>query len=36
VAMGDGHPEALAAADVVAPGFDEDGVAWAVEALLGL
>ena len=36
VAMGDGHPEALAAADVVAPGFHEDGVAWTVEALLGV
>jgi Cof subfamily protein (haloacid dehalogenase superfamily) len=34
VAMGDGHPEALAAADVVAPPFAKDGVAWAVEALL--
>jgi hydroxymethylpyrimidine pyrophosphatase-like HAD family hydrolase len=31
VAMGDGHPEALAAADVVAPAFDQDGVAWAIE-----
>jgi Cof subfamily protein (haloacid dehalogenase superfamily) len=36
VAMGDGHPEALAAADVVAPSFDQEGVAWAIEALLGL
>jgi Cof subfamily protein (haloacid dehalogenase superfamily) len=34
VAMGDGHPEALAAADVVAPPFDADGVAWAVETCL--
>jgi Cof subfamily protein (haloacid dehalogenase superfamily) len=31
IAMGDGHPEALAAAGVVAPPFDEDGVAWAIE-----
>jgi len=36
VAMGDGHPEALAAADVIAPPFEEDGAAWAVETLLGL
>ena len=27
---------ALAAADVVAPPFEEDGVAWAVEALLNV
>ena len=31
VAMGDGHPEALAVAGVIAPPFDEDGVAWAIE-----
>ena len=31
VAMGDGHPDAQAAADVVAPSFDDDGVAWAIE-----
>ena len=36
VAMGDGHPEALAAADVVAPTFEQEGVAWAIEALLGV
>jgi Cof subfamily protein (haloacid dehalogenase superfamily) len=36
VAMGDGHPDALAAADVVAPPFEEDGVAWAVETFLSL
>jgi hypothetical protein len=36
VAMGDGHPKALAAADVIAPPFDEDGVAWAVHTLLSL
>ena len=34
VALGDGHPEALAAADVVAPPFAQDGAAWAVETLL--
>jgi hydroxymethylpyrimidine pyrophosphatase-like HAD family hydrolase len=31
VAMGDGKPEAKDAADVIAPSFDEDGAAWAVE-----
>lgn len=31
VAMGDGSPEARAAADVVAPSFAEDGLAWAIE-----
>jgi Cof subfamily protein (haloacid dehalogenase superfamily) len=31
VAVGDGDPEALRAADVVAPSFDDDGLAWAVE-----
>ena len=31
VAMGDGEPAALAAADVIAPAFDRDGAAWAVE-----
>jgi Cof subfamily protein (haloacid dehalogenase superfamily) len=34
VALADGHPEALAAADAVAPSFEEDGVAWAVETFL--
>jgi HAD superfamily hydrolase (TIGR01484 family) len=34
VAMGDGHPEALAVADAVAPPFEEDGVAWAIETYL--
>jgi Cof subfamily protein (haloacid dehalogenase superfamily) len=36
VAMGDGHPEALAAADEIAPPFEEDGVAWVVETFLGI
>ena len=31
VAIGDGSPEALAAADVVAPPFEQDGLAWAIE-----
>jgi Cof subfamily protein (haloacid dehalogenase superfamily) len=31
VAIGDGAPEALAAADVVAPHFEQDGLAWAIE-----
>jgi Cof subfamily protein (haloacid dehalogenase superfamily) len=31
IAMGDGEPEALAAADVVAPPFTADGLAWAIE-----
>jgi Cof subfamily protein (haloacid dehalogenase superfamily) len=31
VAMGDGSPEARAAANVIAPPFDEDGAAWAIE-----
>jgi Cof subfamily protein (haloacid dehalogenase superfamily) len=31
VALSDGDPEALRAADVVAPSFDDDGLAWAVE-----
>jgi Cof subfamily protein (haloacid dehalogenase superfamily) len=31
VCMGDGHPEAQAVADVIAPPFAQDGVAWAVE-----
>jgi Cof subfamily protein (haloacid dehalogenase superfamily) len=31
VAIGDGEPEALAAADVVAPSFREHGLAWAIE-----
>lgn len=34
-AMADGHPEALAAADEVAPPCEEDGVAQVVERLLG-
>jgi Cof subfamily protein (haloacid dehalogenase superfamily) len=34
VAMGDGHPEALAAADAIAPSFEKDGVAWVVETFL--
>jgi hydroxymethylpyrimidine pyrophosphatase-like HAD family hydrolase len=34
VAMGDGQPEALAAADVVAPSFDREGLVWAVQSLL--
>ncbi len=34
VAMADGHPEALAAADEVAPPFAEDGVAQVLERLL--
>lgn len=31
VAMGDGVPEAMAAADVIAPSFDQEGLAWAIE-----
>jgi len=31
VAMGDGSPEAKAAADIIAPPFAQDGLAWAVE-----
>jgi Cof subfamily protein (haloacid dehalogenase superfamily) len=31
VAMGDGVPQARAAADVIAPPFDQDGAAWAIE-----
>jgi Cof subfamily protein (haloacid dehalogenase superfamily) len=31
VAMGDGKPEAKAAADAIAPSFSEDGAAWAIE-----
>jgi Cof subfamily protein (haloacid dehalogenase superfamily) len=34
VALGDGHPEALAAADVIAPPFEEEGAAWAIETYL--
>jgi hypothetical protein len=34
VAMGDGHPEAQAAAGVTAPPFDQDGAAWAIEHYL--
>ena len=33
-AMAGGHPEAIAAADAVAPPFDQDGVAQVLEALL--
>ena len=37
VAMGDAMPEVKAAAGVVAPPFDQDGLAWAIETcLLGL
>ena len=35
-AMADGHPDALAAADDVAPGCEADGVAQVVERLLSL
>lgn len=36
VAMGDGAPEALAQADVIAPSFEQDGLAWAIqEYILG-
>jgi Cof subfamily protein (haloacid dehalogenase superfamily) len=31
VALGDGHPDAQAAADVIAPPFEQDGAAWAIE-----
>jgi Cof subfamily protein (haloacid dehalogenase superfamily) len=31
VALEDGHPDALAVADVIAPPFEQDGVAWAIE-----
>ena len=31
VAMGNGTPEAQAAADVIAPPFEQDGLAWAIE-----
>jgi hydroxymethylpyrimidine pyrophosphatase-like HAD family hydrolase len=34
-AMADGHPEALAAADAIAPACAEDGVAQVLEGLLG-
>ncbi len=34
VAMGDGHPEALAVADEIAPPLSEDGVAQVIERLL--
>jgi len=34
IALQDGDPEALAAADVIAPSFDDDGLAWAVEHYL--
>ena len=31
IAMGAGVPEALEATDVVAPPFDQNGLAWAIE-----
>jgi Cof subfamily protein (haloacid dehalogenase superfamily) len=31
VAIGDGTPDALAAADTIAPPFDQDGLAWTIE-----
>lgn len=31
VAVGDAYPQMVAAADVVAPGSDDDGLAWAIE-----
>lgn len=31
VAVGDAYPQVAAAADVVAPGSDDDGLAWAIE-----
>ncbi len=34
IALQDGDPEALSAADVIAPPFAEDGLAWAVERYL--
>jgi Cof subfamily protein (haloacid dehalogenase superfamily) len=34
VAMGHGHPAALAAADVVAPPVEADGLAWAIDAYI--
>ncbi len=34
VAMGNAVPELKAAADLVAPGVEEDGLAWAVETLI--
>ncbi len=34
VAIGDGDQETLAAADVVAPPFDHDGLAWAIETYI--
>jgi Cof subfamily protein (haloacid dehalogenase superfamily) len=34
VAMGQGHPAAKAAADVVAPPVQQDGLAWALEHLI--
>jgi Cof subfamily protein (haloacid dehalogenase superfamily) len=34
VAMGDGRPGAHAAADLIAPSFDQDGLAWAIEQVL--
>jgi hydroxymethylpyrimidine pyrophosphatase-like HAD family hydrolase len=34
VAMGNAHPQARMAAQVVAPANDEDGVAWLVAQLL--
>ncbi len=34
VAMGQGHPAAKAAADIIAPPVEEDGLAWALQRLL--
>ena len=34
IALQDGEPEAIAAADQIAPSFDQDGLAWAVEHYL--
>jgi hydroxymethylpyrimidine pyrophosphatase-like HAD family hydrolase len=31
IAIGDGDPEAKAAADLIAPPFSQDGAAWAIE-----
>ena len=34
VAIAGGDPEALSAADVIAPPFEQDGVAWAIDRFL--
>jgi hydroxymethylpyrimidine pyrophosphatase-like HAD family hydrolase len=34
VAMGDASPKAQAAADYIAPPFDEDGAVWAIEKFI--